>query len=72
MDSEEVIMKIYAIWNKSLQSYVRFGINGGGFLGFTQYRGVKIFYEKKENAQKRINSFDNPSDYEIHEFTRAE
>lgn len=65
-------MKIYAIWNKYVDTYVRYGENGGGGVGYCLYRGMKVFFDRKDYAQSAIQKFDNPANYEIHEFTRAE
>ena len=64
-------MKIYAIYNIPNQTYLKIGINGGGAIGYCLYRGKKVFCHKKTTAQSVINTFDNPHDYEIHEFTQV-
>ena len=65
-------MKIYAIYNIPNQTYLRVGINGGGTIGYCLYRGEKVFFHQKAFIQSVISTFDNPHDYEIREFTRAE
>lgn len=65
-------MKIYAIFNIPNQLYLKYGENEGGKNGYCLHRGDKVFFNRKITAQSIINTLDNPLDYEIREFTRAE
>ena len=65
-------LHIYAIYNIALQSFVCYGMNGGGETGYCLYRGHKCFFLTAGAAQEAVNSFDNPSDYIIREFAEVE
>ena len=61
-------MPIYAIYNRREGTFVRYGVNGGGALGYCLFRGKPCFFLTRAKAQKLIDTFDRPEDYEIRRF----
>ena len=61
-------MRIYAIYNKPQQTFVRWGINGGGYEGYCLFCGRRCFFLSLREAIEVVGSFDNPDDYEIRTF----
>ena len=65
-------MRIYAIYNIPHQTFVRWGVNGGGFNSYCLFRGKPCFFKTKREAQKVIQEFDNPQHYEVRGFKEME
>lgn len=61
-------MRIYAIWNVPEQTFVKWGVNGGGKEGYCLFRGKPCFFKTLVLARSAVQSFDKPDDYEISKF----
>lgn len=65
-------MQIYAIFNTAEQTFVKWGVNGGGAAGYCLHRGKPCFFLTLMQAAQVIQSFDNPDDYEVRAFVELE
>ena len=66
-------MKLYAIYNAVHKVFLRYGINGGGEVGYILFReGPIATFPTKRRAQAKIEKFDRPEDYVIRSFEEAE
>ena len=65
-------MPIYAIYNRREGTFVRYGKNGGGALGYCLYRGQRCFFLTRTKAKELVDTFDRPTDYEIRKFAEIE
>ena len=61
-------MRIYAIWSVPEQTFVKWGVNGGGREGYCIHKGKPCFFKTLVLAKSAVQSFDNPGDYEIRKF----
>jgi len=58
-------MRIYAIYHVLEQTFIKWGVNGGGKEGYCLLRGKPCFFKTLALAQSAVQSFDNPDNYEI-------
>lgn len=65
-------MKLYAILYRPENRFVRFGMNGGGSLGYCLYCGNVAAFEDCHAASVVRASFDVPADFEVVEFNGGE
>lgn len=61
-------MRIYAIYNVPLQTFVKWGVNGAGQEGYCVLLGRPMFFKTLAQAKNAVQAFDNPDDYEIRKF----
>ena len=65
-------MRIYAIYNIPHQTFVRWGVNGGGKESYCIFRGKPCFFKTKREAQKVIQEYGIPEHYEVRCFKEME
>ena len=61
-------MNIYAIWDTAHQTFVRFGTNGEGVESYCIFRGERVFFQTREQAEAVMITFDHPENYIIRKF----
>lgn len=61
-------MRIYAIYHVPEQTFIKWGVNGGGKEGYCFLLGKPCFFKTLAQAKAVVQSFDNPDDYEVREF----
>lgn len=61
-------MRIYTIYNATKQTFVKWGVNGGGAEGFCLRRGRPTFFTTPKQVADAVLSFDDQDNYEVRMF----
>ena len=48
---------------------LKYGLNGGGKIGYCLHIGKIVVFSNQKKAQEAINQFDHPEDYSIETLT---
>lgn len=60
--------EIFVIVDARHGSPIRWGVNGGGFEGFTVFCGMPCFFFTKAEAEKALHAFSYPPNWTIKAF----